>query len=186
MTDVDSIRQDSWTTAINAFGTGYVFEQRANALRSKLRWIAYLGVAFPLAFGGLVLALGANSPWVPLLQVVAGLLGVGQLLISAWSLAASWQSSFAYAQESAADNYRLADQFKSVAKTPQTDLSTRHAVLDAEYHNRSASDTKQGLSDRDKRIGLRAALRQYERACAGCGAVPTSMTATACDVCGNF
>lgn len=185
-TNASLLRQDCWTNAVNAFGTGVLFERRAGGLRTKINVVTYLGIAVPLAVGGAVLALGTGASLLPVLVGVAGVLGLAQLLASAWSLAAGWPACHAYAQEAASDNYRLANQFQSLGKAAPPDLASRFAVLEAEYQARSAMDTKQALSDEEKRRGMRAALRHYQRKCAQCQTVPKSMTPTDCDVCGNF
>jgi len=186
MLDSQQTRQDCWTLAVHSYGTAYIFEQRAGALRRRLQWINYLGIAVPLAVGGLVGAFGASSSFVVPMQWVAGVLSVIQLLLSGWSLVAGWQASFEYSQESAGDNYRLAELLASLGRNPPSDLSVQSEIAKAQYQARSGADTKQGISDEEKRMGLRAALRKFERACSSCGKIPVSISPTSCGVCGNF
>lgn len=166
-----------------------MFERRARPLRWKLRALTFLGIATPLALGGLVAAFGVNDRAVPVALWIAGVLGIVQLIGSAWSLTAKWDDQYAYAIQSIADNHRLADDFKALGQRPPADLSeltTRAAVLDAENRTRSNQDYAQGLSDKEKRRGHRAALQQFQRKCATCGVVPTTMDAGDCGTCGKF
>jgi mobilome CxxCx(11)CxxC protein len=166
-----------------------MFEQRARPLRRQLRALTFLGVATPLALGALVAAFGVNDRAVPVALWIAGVLGIVQLIGSAWSLTAKWDDQYAYALQSIADNHRLSDDFKALGERPPSDLSeltTRAAVLDAENQTRSTLDYAQGLTDKEKRRGHRAALHQFQRQCATCGVKPTSMDASDCGTCGRF
>lgn len=51
---------------------------------------------------------------------------------------------------------------------------------------RDIQDEKHSISEADEKRGMRYALRNYQRTCVSCGQVPTSMTSTSCNICGNF
>jgi mobilome CxxCx(11)CxxC protein len=108
------------------------------------------------------------------------------LILSVWALAAKWDDAFAYSQEAMTDNYRLANTFEKLARVAPADIAMRFEIADAAYQARVDADNRQGLSDKDKRRGMRAALRQYQRPCVGCQKVPASMKPSECDICGNF
>lgn len=181
-----SLRSKCWDLAIHAFGTAWIFEKRARKLRWKLKILSFLGIAVPVVIGGIVLSFGTNPRILPALLWVAGVLGVAQLTGSVWSLVARWDDSLAYALESVTANYRLSRRFESLGEQPPADLEVEFRVLDAENQARKDLDFRQDLTPKEKRAGLRAGLRQFQRACVGCNEVPTSMSPTDCEVCGNF
>jgi mobilome CxxCx(11)CxxC protein len=43
-----------------------------------------------------------------------------------------------------------------------------------------------GMSDKQLRMGMHAALLRYQRSCASCKIVPSNMKPTRCGVCGDF
>lgn len=187
-TDVD-IRNKCWDEAVYCFGTASVFEKRSRAYKRRLQWLTFLGLAVPLAVGGIVMSFGVDSPYIVLVIALASLLGLAQLILSLWSLVAKWDDMFAYSVESCSDNYRLSDLFKSLAQfeNPNSlEHLNRYELLQTENRMRSGRDSQQTLSDREKRMGLRAALRQFQRTCVACKLVPVSMKSSKCDVCGNF
>ncbi|MEV5447207.1 mobilome CxxCx(11)CxxC protein, partial [Streptomyces sp. NPDC052644] len=62
----------------------------------------------------------------------------------------------------------------------------RYEVLKALDTSRQAQDLNQDIDDQEKRMGMRAALRERQRKCSACLTVPTGMQPTNCDVCGNY
>lgn len=55
---IASYRSLFWDNAIHAFGTSYVFQQRARRLKTRLQRINYVGIAVPVLVGSLVLSFG--------------------------------------------------------------------------------------------------------------------------------
>ena len=105
-----------------------------------------------------------------------------------WSLVQRWDDNFAYALESMSANRSFYEQFKELASETrgQEEANLRYQLLQRESQARSKEDEKQGFTDNEKRMGMCARLRQLQRECAACHQVPTSMTPTNCNVCGNF
>jgi mobilome CxxCx(11)CxxC protein len=185
----DNLREDCWTQALYAFGTAAIFEQRSRILGRKLRVLDFLGIGVPLAVGGVVTSFSLASQHLELAVLIAGIVSVPQLILTAWSLVSRWEDSYAYALESMADNYRFAQKYESLGRNPPNNLREfqfRRELLNAESSYRDSLDYKQGLSDKEKRRGMQVALRQYQRPCAGCGEVPKSLKPTDCSVCGQF
>lgn len=185
-TNEDILRQQCWDNALHALGTSAIFERRANTYRQRLRLLTFLGIVVPLAVGGMVLSFGTAPNYLPIVLTVAGILGLIQLIGSAWALVARWDDSLAYALESTTSNSRIANEYEQLARNPPTDIDTRVQIITAEDRLRSDLDTKQGITEEEKRRGMRAALRQYKRPCATCGKIPDSMIATDCPTCGQF
>jgi mobilome CxxCx(11)CxxC protein len=175
--------------AFNCFGTAYIFERRARGIRIRLRILTFLGVATPAAFGAVLGLIGAQSPYVPFATWVAGIIGIIQLVGSIWSLVSNWDSEFSYYIESKSDNYRLAEEFSTLGSTKTLEVSefdVEMRLLETQGEFRAQLDNRIDVTDAEKRMGMRTALRRYQRECIGCHQVPTSLKSTKCDICGNF
>jgi mobilome CxxCx(11)CxxC protein len=125
----------------------------------------------------------------PVAIAVAGIIALLQLVMSIWSLVASWDNSLAYAIESKSDNYRSANQFAELGKTTslsEAKFESELSILETIADLRSSLDNRVDISDKEKRMGMRAGLRNYQRKCAGCCKIPSSMKPTKCGVCGNL
>jgi mobilome CxxCx(11)CxxC protein len=185
---VTEIQQACWNKALEAYGTAYIFEQRAFRVQKRLTMLSFLGIAVPAAMGAVVLSFNLSSSLFNTAVALAGILGLVELLGSIWSLAAGWQESYSYALESLGHNHHLSNRFKNMAQTASEDPAfiQQYELITREDEIRSTNDNKQGISDMEKRMGMRAALRQFQRECAHCGEVPASMEASDCEVCGNF
>jgi mobilome CxxCx(11)CxxC protein len=185
----DAIRQDCWTKAIHSFGTSQIFVNRMASTKNKLRLVAFLGIVVPVAVGGVVTAFGTNFKYLEVVLLVASTVGLFQLILSVWALVAKWEDRLGFAIDSMNENARLAESFKSLGQNPpslERDLERDYAVLNAHYETRQLLDNRECLTEKEKRFGMRAALRQFQKACAGCKKVPVSLEPTICDVCGNF
>lgn len=157
-------------------------------LALKLNILTCVGVGIPVIIGALVVGFGRDVIS-PELLVSAGILGVVQTAVSLWAIVAGWVGKQAAAIEAMSNNYRFADRYCDLAKLPPTalkDLQRQFELIDREERGYSIADVKQGVTEPERRAGMRAALRNFGRACAGCQTVPTDMTATGCGVCGNF
>lgn len=179
-------RETAWKRAIEAYGTAYIFERRVAKPRRLLRLLAWLGLAVPVSLGGLVTAFGVNQKLLVPALVVAGLLSLVQALLSLWALTSRWDDSLSYGLESVRGNHRLASQYERLASLGPTDIAARLEVVDASNQARIENDLSQGITDAEKRMGMRAGLRQFRRACAECAQVPTSLQPSKCNTCGNF
>lgn len=184
----DSMRQDCWTSALHAHGTSHIFQRRARRLGLKLRLLTYTGIALPLVVGATALSFSLEIVILPTMMTVVATLLILQLLTSTWAVAAHWVDRHIYANESATANDELARRYAALAKSPPlgADFKTEYDLITADNRNRNQQDMKQGVTAKEKREGMRAALRQYQRRCATCGETPTSMKPTDCDTCGNF
>jgi mobilome CxxCx(11)CxxC protein len=183
------IHTECWDEALHCFGTAAIFRKRANRARLRLRILTFLGIVVPASVGGLVLSFGTDFQYKNLVIVFASIFGLIQLVLSIWSLVAKWEDSFAYSLESLSVNDRLSSLFQELAKAIPIDsmeLKTRYELLQAENRDRRARDNQQLITEKEHRFGMRAALRQFQRTCISCKKVPTSLTPTNCDICGNF
>ena len=183
----DQMKQECWTKRFFAFGTAKIFERRARALAVKRRVLLFLGLASPLVIGGFAAAFTLDSPPLKSLVIpIAGLVGLGQLVMSLWALIARWDDEYAYALGAARANTRLAADCENLANGPIARLRRDIERLREQVTAQEIEDTVQHITDKEKRFAMRSALYQYRSKCPVCGIVPESMRPTACETCGHF
>ena len=185
----DIICKNCWNKAVECFGTSKIFQARARWYRRWLNIVSYLGVGVPALVGIAILTWGQEAFDLPGFIFLASALGVVQVMVSVVSLVKSWPEELEYANESSYANMKLADDFKVLAEqaaSPPTDLKARADQLLAADQARMQQDSKKHVSEKELRFGHRHGLRQFRRACAGCGEVPTDLNSTKCNVCGDF
>jgi mobilome CxxCx(11)CxxC protein len=184
----NEIKSQCWDEALQALGTAAIFEKRMIVLKRALRLLQGTGIVVPASIGFIALSFGVAHEWFGYLLVLGGLLGLFQLITSIVAISSRWDDAFAYAQESQSSNFQMASDFEEIARKDRiTDaFLVQYQILKKANDMRKASDSKQGVSDKEKRFGMRAGLRKYQKRCATCQQVPTSMKPTKCDTCGNF
>ncbi|MFJ7214010.1 mobilome CxxCx(11)CxxC protein [Amycolatopsis sp. NPDC098790] len=183
------IRRDCLKRAVEAFGTASVFEWRSHRLTWHLQLITFAGLVVPVVVGLLALSYGAGFKALPLIIIIGSALGTAQVIFSLWSLVARWVEAQGYAVESMISNRRLFGQYVKTARDLTLDLGElklRYESLVAEDTSRREQDTKWNLKAKERRKGLRAGLRELGIPCTACKETPVAMTATKCDLCGNF
>src|ERR1700730_2737109 len=148
----DRICKECWDRAMYAHGTAEIFLRRIHKYRGLLRALAFVGIAVPLVIGGIVLSFGSNVSHLSIFIWFAGIIGLGQLVFSAWSLVASWTEGLQYALESTADNFALASTFKEIANQatcPPADLELQFVEAKTKDVSRRAVDVKQGVTQKE-------------------------------------
>ncbi len=183
-----AIRTQSWNAALNAYATSYIFQRRARILRVRLQLITYAGFVVPMIVGLLVLGYGDFKSLAVVISVAAAI-GICQVALSLWSIIGGWVDRFSYSLTSISANDLLAAKYTRLASSPPESfggLQSQYEVLQAEDDARQEQDYQQAISEEEKHMGMRAALRKYQRRCAACDKIPTTMRATDCGVCGDF
>ena len=184
----EGLRSQCRVDAVHAYATSYIFQRRARTLKKRVQWITYIGFAVPMIVGLIVSAYG-HFKSLPIIIAVAAAIGIGQATISLWAIVGGWVDGATYAATSAAANDLFAARYAELASNPPADIRSfweQYQVLKTEYRARTDQDFQQGVREAEKHMGMRAALRKYQKACAGCGQVPVDMKATKCGVCGDF
>lgn len=185
---ITTYRSQCWDNAIHAFGTSYIFQQRARRLKTRLQWVNYIGIATPVLVGSLALSFG-QFDLLPFIITICGAIGVIQMFFNLWSLVSRWVEEHSYAISSTAANDSLSTRYKELGQNPPprlSDLRQMYERLQLEDRSRRDQDHEHGIGDEERRMGMRAALRQFQRSCAGCQKVPTAMEPSDCGICGNF
>ncbi len=183
------INQESWDMSLQSFGYSYVFSRRARKYGRRLYIINLLGIIVPVLLGATASAYGLNSDIVQTLLWVSIPVSIIQLLLSTISIIAKWEDKLAYSYEATTDYDNLWDDFKRLANRPPDkydDFYVSFEVLNGKYGSRSRQSVKYNVSDREKRIGMRWALREFKRQCSHCNKVPVSMQSADCGICGNY
>lgn len=183
------LRQDCWNDALHTFGTGYLYSLRAETLRNKLKAITFLGIVTPALVGLIALGYEPNSTIFIISVAVAIPIGILQLALSILSVTYGWNDLYPNYVESSIENSFLARQYEQLAKFPPQvfdELKREKEKIDIKKSGRDKEDNKNSLSEKERRKGMRWALRNYKRSCAGCNQIPTSMNSTTCDICGDF
>lgn len=186
---IEEIRQACWKQAIHSFGTGYIFEKRIAKYNRLLNIIKFVGIGTPLLMGAIVLMYGTDFKYVDIFIATASIILFIQLIISFWALVAKWEDKYSHSVQSTFANYNISWEYEKLAITPVTDkkqLEYDFKIIEAKSREWDRNDYKQEVSDKEKRKGMRAALRNYQRACSGCDEVPKSLKPTNCNICGNF
>jgi len=173
--------------ALHSFGTAYIFEKRASSIRKSINLLTFLGIATPAMVGAVIGTFSLSPQNTKYVLIIAGILGLLQLVLSIWAIVSGWNDRLSYYLESKSANYRLADEFSQLANSTslsEADFETRLQVLDKEMTIRNDLDNRHNFSDKEKRMGMRVGLRQYQRHCVKCGQIP-SLKPSNCDVCGK-
>jgi mobilome CxxCx(11)CxxC protein len=178
---LDPLRQDCWDHALHSFAAAAIFERRIRSLSRRLRFLTFLGIVVPALFGALVLGFGLTPDALKWSAAAAAIVGSIQLVASIWSLVVGWDQRLAEASQGMDANSRLCQAYRRLGADPPSDIRTRYDILEATRQEQRAM-----FNDAEKRFGMRAGLREFQRPCAGCNEVPTSMKPSSCNVCGNF
>ncbi|OPY11275.1 MAG: hypothetical protein A4E69_02924 [Syntrophus sp. PtaB.Bin138] len=174
--------------ALKCHGTAYIFERRASSIRRRIKLLSFLGIAVPASVGAIIGAYSFDAEILRLILGVAAAIATIQLLLTIWSIVSGWNQSLAYYLESKSVNYRLSGQYERLSTSTTlsaNDFDLEYRVLEREGDIRANLDNQHDISDKEKRMGMRYGLRRFQRPCAGCNLVPTTMKATNCGICGK-
>jgi mobilome CxxCx(11)CxxC protein len=189
MTDIEKMKFECWDNALHSLGTAYIYEQRSKDYKKKISRLKISSLIIPCFVGLVALGYGFNSNFLLYAIYIAIPLSIIQLLISVPANINNWDGELSYSYESNTDNSILSNNFDTLASRPPLDNNDFHhriEVLKAKLASRETQDIKHPISEDEKRMGMRYALRYFQRECVGCKTVPVSMESTKCDVCGNF
>lgn len=182
-------RQHCIAESVHCHGTAHIFGVRAQVLRRRIKMMSFLGVVAPGLVGVTIGSFGVTADATVLCIALAGVASVPLFVLSVWSLVNDWPGQLSYADESHTANRSLAEAFQRLARDQglnANDFKNEVRFLDQESSSRSSLDERRDVTENEKRMGMRAALRTLQMACAGCKQVPQSLAPTDCGVCGNF
>jgi mobilome CxxCx(11)CxxC protein len=187
--ELAALKQQVWDRALESEGTAYIFDSRARRMRKKLTWLTFVGLAVPLIIGALVLGFGVALKALEIAVPIAATVGIGQLVVFAWSVVAGWVDSYQRSIYAIVANRSLSEKYETLGREVPTDIvAYRHQIelLDATDRGQRDDDNRQGITDKEKAMGMRAGLRRFERRCSTCDLKPSTMDPTKCGTCGDF
>lgn len=185
----NKLRTICWNNAITAFGIAYIFDKKAQRHGFYTNLLKVFGIVVPVAVGATALGYGMDSK---VLKAIIGLaipLSILQLIFSVFAVVHKWDDELAYAFEASQDLSLLSDSFKKLGNLPPEDykeLDDRFEILNTRLKARTQQNSKHNIKEWELRMGMRYALREFQRPCVGCKETPTSMKSTDCDICGKF
>jgi mobilome CxxCx(11)CxxC protein len=158
----------------HAFGTKYLFEQRAISLRGKLKLLSWSSLVIPLAVATLLLSFDSTAVtfWT---KLISGLLGGALTFIGLWAVVAGWTDSLSKAERAMLANTDLIDRWRDLQAYSGPDFDARLAVLKERDLAQEKLDQLESVTQKDKALMMRAALFQYQMPCTLCNESPKSL-----------
>ncbi len=186
----EKLKEKIWNEAIYRFGYAYIFEKRSIRLLNRLRTLEYSSIILPIIIGIILTTWGNsdNKYLFIMISFLSGIFSITYMIFAVWSIVNRWQESYSYAIESNISNKSLSEKFVDLAKkeTLSQQDYTKFEFLNQEKEFRQSLDERQTISEDEKRLAMRSALRQFQKECVGCQKVPNSMEPTNCPICGDF
>lgn len=185
----EKLRTTCWNNAITSFGIAYIFDKKAQRHGFYTNMLKVFGIVVPVAVGATALGYGLNSIALKSVIALAIPLSIIQLIFSVFAVVHKWDDELAYAFEASQDLSLLSDSFKKLGNLPPDnykDLDQKFEILNTRLKARTQQNSKHGIKEWELRMGMRYALRDFQKKCVGCGEVPGSMKSSNCEVCGKF
>lgn len=182
------LRKECIDKSLQSFGYGHIFDRRTIKYSKRVNWLKIFGILVPALIGLTAIGYGFSNFLVKLIWV-SGIVTMIQFTFSVFAIIFKWDEELSYSFEASQSYSSLWDRFKKLAQTPPDNyegLNKEYDLLNTEYRLRGQQDTKHDIKEKERRIGMRYALREFQRECAACKKIPVSMDATDCPVCGNF
>lgn len=183
----EKLRTDCWDNALDCYALWYIYSVRVRKLEWWLRWTKILGILIPVFLGGLVTSYYQNEELMQWAIVITTPLALGQLLISTYLTISGADENYSKYVNLATEFNLLNSELVQLAMFPLKGLAENRSKYDVLIERkRGLSKSIVSLKDKELRMGMRSALRERRRSCAGCGETPISMDPSKCYVCGNF
>lgn len=189
---LDSLKIEAARRGQDATGTAYIFEVRADRLRKRLSRLNFFGLAVPLIVGLVAIGFGVKFKALGAIIVVAIVLSGAQVVVFAWSLVTQWVDKYERYLQASVANRSIAESYQALVRQGPVDIADyrqRLEVLDTKDQAQRNSDYREGITDAEKHMGMRATLIHYTKECSRCGLVPDNMKPPKkdkCVVCGDF
>lgn len=185
----DKLRRNCWNKAIHSFGLSYVFDKKAQRHSFYTNLLKVFGIVVPVTVGATATGYGFDSAVLKMAITLAIPLSILQLIFSVLAVVKKWDDELAYAYEASQDLSLLSDSFRKIGDLPPENFDTlneQFELLNTRFKARSQQNSKHNIKEWELRMGMRSALREFQRQCVGCKTTPVSMDSTDCDVCGKF
>ena len=184
-------RRAAWERALHAEGTRVVFERRARRLKKWTRARDFIGLGVPILLAYLLGSelFEALKPYKTFGVACLAVAAAAQLLLAAWSLISQWDVELAYNVRASRDSYQLKEEWKKIGEGRAVNPEIEFALLEERQKIADSHDVEKGVTAKEKQIGMRAGLIQFQSTCV-CGERPKtyripSFVKTPCPVCGG-
>lgn len=136
--------------------------------------------------GAVVLSFGEKIKELPdvMLEII-GVMGVAQVVLSAFSLVFRWDERYEYSLGSSRANTELYNKLNILAEHPPPDLEEQYNKV-VEYEEREFKDLGQKITERERRFAYRETLKCYGKSCPVCKENPLNCRAGKCENCGRL
>jgi len=182
----DALRTEAWKKAFECCGTQGIFNRRLNMVRLYQTARDFLGVFVPAGVGLILTSIELSTHWTKVVIYITLPFALGQLALSVMSLVKKWDDEGVASIQSVQANNRLRNQWESFGKGNGQLTQQWFDQLTKATQQQEEADLAKNVAEKERRYGMRYALREYHKECVGCGKVPVSLKPSKCDVCGNF
>jgi mobilome CxxCx(11)CxxC protein len=191
---IDDMRREAWSNVVHAQGTYAVFARRASRLKAltDLRdWFGLLAIPATTAFvatAEFTQGLAAYRQDALRALIFAALV---QALLAGWSLVRRWDDQRAYCSRAMRDSYEMKVAWQDIGKADVADMKAAYELRKAQQKIIDSHDIERDITDKEKMFGMRSGLLELQKACVGCGVIPTSrklpllVLSPRCAICGG-
>lgn len=183
------LKTKCFDNSFHSFGKAYLFEKRAQHYNKLINWLTVLGIIVPVSIGATAFGYGLNNEFLKNLIAISIPVSIIQLLISIFSIVYKWSDQQSYAIETVQEHHFLSERFKKLGEFPPEnyrEFDQNFEILNTRLKTRIEQDSKHGVKEWELRMGMRFALREFQRECIGCKITPLSLEYSDCSVCGKF
>lgn len=183
----EKIRIDAGNLALDALGYYYIYSQKIKKLERWLKASKVLGIIVPVFLGGMLSTYSTYPEFIQATLLITGPIALGQLVLSAYLTITGADEALVSHSSRAAEYNILAQSFTQLMRYPDNDeqiFKGRFELL--QERERQIGKGNLGVSDKERRKGMRYGLWINQRKCAGCKETPKSLEPSNCNVCGNF
>lgn len=188
----DEMRSMAWNNALHCHGTYTVFSRRLKRLRFLTKLRDFWGFAIPIILGAIAgsdtLSLPEN--YVHLLKIALAAAALVQILIALWAVFSRWDDGLAYSARAVRDAYEMQRAWEAIGRRQVADIGAEFSSRAKQQDVIDSHDIGQEISAKEKNLGMRSGLIEYQRQCTGCKTSPNSrglplFPKTKCPVCGG-
>lgn len=185
----EKTKTECWNKALDSFGYAYIYSRRMQRLDFYLKGIRLMGIVVPILLGAITASYYNDADLMKKAIAWTTPLTILQLVFSAIATSLGSEQQFNNYITKSVEYNLLHSEFDQLAKFPGQDAEKfikRYDLL--VEREKGISKGSSELKDKERRMGMRAGLREYRRDCAGCGKTPLDIdgSQSKCNVCGNF
>jgi len=182
--------------AVECFSMASILEKKIRGIERTNKILDFTGILFPIGgagvaafnIGELADKLGQLNITSPPIITAVFIFTIVQTIISAYSRAFKLSENYPIYVNSKTANYKNAEKYRNIWNKYDEDENKYAKQLEevnALNEIQQEQDYKISLTEKEKRYGLRHALREYKIICEKCRKVPEINNPSNCDVCGK-